>query len=139
MCFMLLSLKKVTKDAGRYDSPRPPNVAQVWYAPSATNRRNNKNFCDFRKNISTCYALEIFLLSADSAINIRGYPEPHESDGVDIAAFVCTACWAAFSRKVYFYNGTMWASSPTQYTKIHLFAKFQFIQQLIFCLSACPI
>ena len=48
-----------------------------------------KEFCrDFRKNILTCCALKIFLLSADFAIYIRGYPEPHESDGVDIAAFV---------------------------------------------------
>ena len=34
----LLSLKKVTKDVGRYVSPHTPSVAQVLYAPSATNR-----------------------------------------------------------------------------------------------------
>ena len=54
MAVMLLLRPKVTKSPGRCDSPRPPNAAQVWNASSAINRRNNKNFCDFRENISTC-------------------------------------------------------------------------------------
>ena len=44
---MLLSMKKVTKDPGRCDSPRPPNAAQVWNASDATKRRNSTEFLRF--------------------------------------------------------------------------------------------
>ena len=50
-------------------------------------------------------ALECKLLSADSAIVIRGNPEPHKSDGVNIAAFVMRYALVGFQpQKVKIYS-----------------------------------
>ena len=102
---------KSNQNRGGCDSPTPQRhtsvVCYVCYKSRkfetsfALLTRSTNFFVIFVKIFQPAKALEIFLLSADSAIYIRGYPEPHESDGVDIAAFVCTTCWAAFSRKVF--------------------------------------
>ena len=47
--FMLLSPEKVTKDAGCCDSPAPRNAAQVWFAPSVTNRGILPSFISFTR------------------------------------------------------------------------------------------
>ena len=51
-------------------------------------RKLQRIFASFVIYTQPANALECKLLSADSAIVIRGNPEPHESDGVNIAAFV---------------------------------------------------